>query len=158
MRRQGNIPRRAVILYPRKVLGKLLFILQVRLASDLNPLSLGRGIIEEWGRGTIKMADLTTSMGLPRPEIEERNNCVTVRFRRKDAISVRQSGGGVTEPQQVVLALLHRFDAGLALREIRPLLNEQLSDTQIRRCLAALKAKGLVRATGHGRGARWRVT
>ena len=117
-----------------------------------------RGIIEEWGRGTIKMADLTTSMGLPRPEIEERNNCVTVRFRRKDAISVRQSGGGVTELQQAVLALLHRFDAGLALREIRPLLNEQLSDTQIRRYLAALKAMGLARATGHGRGARWRAT
>ena len=117
-----------------------------------------RGIIEEWDRGTIRMADLTTSMGLPRPEIEERNNCVTVRFRRKEAISVRQSGGEVTEPQQAVLALLHRFDAGLALREIRPLLDEQLSDHQIRRCLATLKAMGLARATGHGRGARWRAT
>lgn len=117
-----------------------------------------RGIIEEWGRGTIKMADLATSMGLPRPEIEERGDCVTVRFRRKDAVSIRQAGGGLTKPQHTVLALLRRSDAGLALREIRPLLDERLSVPQIRRCLAALKAKGLARSTGHDRGARWKAT
>jgi len=117
-----------------------------------------RGIIEEWGRGTIKMANLATSMGLPHPEIEERGDCVTVRFRRKDAASIRQAGGRLTEPQQAVLALLRRSDSGLALREIRPLLDEQLSNPQLRRCLAALKARGLARATGHGRGARWNAT
>ena len=31
-----------------------------------------RGIIEEWGRGTIKMAELAMSAGLPHPEIEEK--------------------------------------------------------------------------------------
>ena len=40
-----------------------------------------RGIIEEWGRGTLKMVELATSAGLPRPEIEERGDCVTVCFR-----------------------------------------------------------------------------
>ena len=40
-----------------------------------------RGIIEEWGRGTLKMAELTTSAGLPRPEIEDAGGCVRVRFR-----------------------------------------------------------------------------
>ena len=40
-----------------------------------------RGIIEEWGRGTIKMAELAVSAGLPHPEIEEIGDCVTVRFR-----------------------------------------------------------------------------
>ena len=117
-----------------------------------------RGIIEQWGRGTIRMADLAMSMGLPRPEIEQRGDCVTVRFRRKDAASIRQAGGRLTEPQQAVLALLRRSDSGLALREIRPLLDEQLSNPQLRRCLAALKARGLARATGHGRGARWNAT
>ena len=117
-----------------------------------------RGIIEEWGRGTIKMANLATSMGLPHPEIEQRGDCVTVRFRRKDAASIRQAGSRLTEPQQAVLAVLRRSDSGLALREIRPLLDEQLSNPQLRRCLAALKARGFARATGHGRGARWNAT
>ena len=40
-----------------------------------------RGIIEEWERGTLKMAEPTTSAGLPRPEIEDAGGCVTVRFR-----------------------------------------------------------------------------
>ena len=117
-----------------------------------------RGIIEEWGRGTIKMANLATSVGLPRPEIEQRGDGVTVRFRHKDEVSIRQAGGVLTEPQQAVFALLRCSDAGLALREIRLQLGEQLSDPQIRRCMAALKAKGLARSTGHGRGARWKAT
>ena len=45
-----------------------------------------RGIIEEWGRGTIKMAELAASAGLPCPEIEESGDCVTVRFRRPDEL------------------------------------------------------------------------
>ena len=117
-----------------------------------------RGIIEEWGRGTIRMANVATSMGLPRPEIEERGDCVTVRFRRKDASFVRQAGAGLTEQQDEVLALLRHSGGGLALREIRSLLDGQLSDSQLRRCLAALRAAGLARATGHGRGARWKAT
>ncbi len=117
-----------------------------------------RGLIEEWGRGTIKMADLAISMGLPRPEIEQRGDCVTVRFQRQDAASIREAGGGLTERQWAVMTLLRRSDAGLALREIRSRLDEQLTDPQLRRCLVALKAKGLARSTGHGRGARWRAT
>ena len=40
-----------------------------------------RGIIEEWGSGTLKMADLTSRAGLPVPEIEDDDGTVTVRFR-----------------------------------------------------------------------------
>ena len=40
-----------------------------------------RGIIEEWGSGTLRMAELMTSAGLPVPEIEDDGGTVTVRFR-----------------------------------------------------------------------------
>jgi len=40
-----------------------------------------RGIIEEWGSGTLRMAELTSSAGLPVPEIEDVGGTVTVRFR-----------------------------------------------------------------------------
>ena len=46
-----------------------------------------RGIIEEWGRGTLKMAEVAASAGLPRPEIEDANGCVTVRFRLRSMVS-----------------------------------------------------------------------
>lgn len=116
-----------------------------------------RGIIEQWGRGTIRMADLAISMGLPRPEIEQRGDCVTVRFRRGDAAFTRQVEFGLTEQQEAVLVLLRRSDAGLALREIQSLLDGQVSKRQLRTCLGVLKAKGLAVSTGHGRGARWKT-
>ena len=74
-----------------------------------------RGLIEEWGRGTLKMADLTTAAGLPRPEIEEFGNCVTVRFLRVDHVTVQQPKGSLTEQQNAILALLHSSDRTLAL-------------------------------------------
>ena len=40
-----------------------------------------RGIIEQWGSGTLRMAELTSSAGLPVPEIEDDGGTVTVRFR-----------------------------------------------------------------------------
>ena len=40
-----------------------------------------RGTIEEWGSGTLKMAGLASAAGLPVPEIEDANDCVTVCFR-----------------------------------------------------------------------------
>ena len=40
-----------------------------------------RGIIEEWGSGTLRMAELASSAGIPVPEIEDVDGAVTVRFR-----------------------------------------------------------------------------
>ena len=115
-----------------------------------------RGLIEEWGRGTLKMADLTTAAGLPRPEIEEFGNCVTVRFLRADHVTVQQPKGSLTEQQNAILALLHSSDRTLALREIHSLVDSQMNIRRLRENLAILKAKGLVESTGHGRGARWK--
>ncbi len=39
-----------------------------------------RGIIEQWGRGTQKMAELTQRAGLPRPTITQTAGCVMVTF------------------------------------------------------------------------------
>ena len=115
-----------------------------------------RGIIEEWGRGTIKMAELATSAGLPRPEIEDRGDSVTVRFRRADYLPPRQVDGELTKQQRTVLTLLHQSDGALALRDIRAALGSQAKERQLRGDLATLKAKGLVESTGVGRGARWK--
>ena len=117
-----------------------------------------RGIIEEWGRGTIKMAELATSAGLPHPEIEEIGDCVTVRFRRTREAPVRESEADLTDQQSTILRLLRGSDRALALREIRSLAGQQTNERRLREDLAILKSKRLAQSTGRGRGARWKPT
>ena len=66
-----------------------------------------RGIIEAWGRGTIKIAELTTRAGLPRPVIEESGGCVTVRFSPTRYVPPQRVAQNVTERQQRILSMLN---------------------------------------------------
>ncbi len=115
-----------------------------------------RGIIEEWGRGTLKMVELAKSAGLPRPEIEERGDCLTVCFRHGQFIPPRRTEHDLIERQKAVLALLDREHNGLALREIRDQLLPHASTRQVKRVLAALRRGRLAVSTGRGMAARWR--
>ncbi len=115
-----------------------------------------RGIIEEWGRGTIKMAELATNAGLPRPEIETSGDYVTVRFWPREA-PFRQVGAGLTDQQSAILRLLRGSNRALALREIRSLAGQQTNGSRLREDLAILKSNKLVDLTGRGRGARWKA-
>ena len=135
-----------------------------------------RGIIEEWGRGTLKMAELALSAGLPRPEIEDAGECVTVRFRprltplrfadRLEArveVSATLSAGecdseDLNARQQAVLGVLDKAKAPLALRSIVAEMSPSVDKRQVRQDLAVLKSRGLAVSSGHGRGARWRRT
>lgn len=117
-----------------------------------------RGFIEQWGRGTIKMAELATAAGLPRPSIEDFAGCVTVCFRHSRYIPPQPVGLSLTDRQQAILSVLRLADEGLALREIRERLGP-LDDAwqvrQVQQDLATLKKSGLARVSGHGRGAKW---
>ena len=115
-----------------------------------------RGIIEEWGRGTIKMAELAVSSGLLRPEIEERGECVTVRFRRPDLGPTKRKGNNLLDRGEAILALLDPADDGLALREIHAQLPLGVTERQVRRALTKLKDLGQVASTGPGPAARWK--
>ncbi len=123
------------------------------------------GIIEQWGRGTLKMAELTASAGLPSPEIEDVGGCVTVRFRHDKtpvrlAAEPRATGWRMMDDpdsrQQAILDLLYHADRPLALREIRAQLPPSVSARQLKRALARLKERGLAASTGRGVSARWK--
>ena len=105
-----------------------------------------RGLIEEWGRGTLKMAEETASAGLPRPEIEDDGGSVQVCFRHGKTVVQSDGGRGATnrvaDPStgqrgmerlndrlQTILALLDREGHPLALREIRAGLAEPVDET-----------------------------
>lgn len=114
-----------------------------------------RGMIESWGRGTIKMAELVRQAGLPAPEIEDAGGSVTVRFRPSRYLAPQRVGRDLTERQQRVLDYLAANSGGAAVRQIAAALGVADSPWTIREDLATLKTFGLVRGSGWGRGARW---
>lgn len=114
-----------------------------------------RGIIEQWGRGTNKMADLVTAAGLPPPEIEDRAGAVTVRFRPSRYIPPRRAEHPLTERQREILLILDGAPDGLAFGEILALLGHQYTQRQIRFDLDLLRGINLAISLGRGRSARW---
>ena len=117
-----------------------------------------RGIIEEWGRGTLKMTELTTSAGLPRPEIEDAGGYVIVRFRHGQFMpQQRHSGASHAGRQKMILTLLYRADGGLSLRDICTQLAPHTSKRQVIRTLEVLKRRGLIVSSGRGATARWKL-
>jgi ATP-dependent DNA helicase RecG len=122
-----------------------------------------RGLIESWGRGTLKMAELSEQAGLPRPEIEESAGCVLVRFRPSRYIPPQRVGHNLSDRQQRVLELLGTAEEPLSLRQIlaRLVLLARLSPppspNAVKDDLQMLKRLELVTTSGHGRGARWQL-
>ncbi len=116
-----------------------------------------RGIIEEWGSGTLKMAELATAGGLPLPEIEDTGDVVTVRFRHGQPVPSQPSAAvSLAERRDRILTLLDQVEDGLSLREIRSRLGSSLSERQVRRALEELRDEGLIAPPGRGRWGRWK--
>lgn len=114
-----------------------------------------RGVIEEWGGGTLKMVELVNEAELPPLEIEDAGSWVAVRFRHGQFVPQRHTWGNPAERQKGVLALLEQASEGLTLREICSLLAPYASVRQVRRTLAALREQKLAVTTGRGPAARW---
>ncbi|MCY4342012.1 MAG: AAA family ATPase, partial [Gammaproteobacteria bacterium] len=126
-----------------------------------------RGIIEEWGRGTLKMAEQAAAAGLPPLEIDDNGDCVMVRFRANrmggeptavppSTARIRDTAVRLDEGQRRILGLLQASSEPLALREIHARLDPPPDERRLRRDLAELKRLGVLESSGHGRGARWK--
>ena len=115
-----------------------------------------RGFIEQWGRGTLKIAELMQQAGLPRPDIRDAGGCVTVRFAPARYIPPQRVAHDLTDRQRAVLALLEAGRDGLALRDVRKHMEGQATEWEVRGDLLLLRQLGLAESHGHGRGAFWR--
>ena len=116
-----------------------------------------RGIIEAWGSGTLKMAEMASNAGLPVPEIEDDGGSVTVRFRHGRVVpQQRKSEFSPSQRRVEVLALLDKLEDGLTSHEIHSLLGPSVSKRQVRRALEELKSRKLVSSPGRGRSGRWK--
>ena len=132
--------------------------LRVPVSCTQRGIFYRRGIIEAWGRGTIKMAELVTRAGLPPPEILEAGGSVVVRFRPSSYVPPSRVAQNVTERQRAILACLSNASHGCALRDIRQALGNAIPEWEIKNDLSALKHLGLVATKGYARGARWLLT
>jgi ATP-dependent DNA helicase RecG len=117
-----------------------------------------RGIIEEWGSGTLKMADMASKAGLPLPEIDDDGGAVTVRFRHNQFVPqpITSEVSGPEGRQEMILALLDGVEEGLTRREIHGRLGPGVSERQMRRTLNELREMGVVVSTNQGRRSRWK--
>ena len=115
-----------------------------------------RGLIEQWGRGTLKMAEATEEAGLPPPEFEERGGEVVVRFRPTQYVAPSRTTHDLTALQRDLLQALG--DGGpMALSEIMETINPDVTERTVRRNLTTLRELEMVDLSGHGRGARWHL-
>lgn len=118
-----------------------------------------RGVIEDWGSGTLTMARLMNEAGLPTPEIEDDGATVTVRFRHSqpDTQPVAMPRVGSIQRRGMMLELLDTAgDGGLALRELIARMAPFANERQVSRDLEALKKRKQVTVSGRGASARWK--
>lgn len=116
-----------------------------------------RGIIEQWGTGTLKMAAATEEAGLPPPEFEERGGEVVVRFRPTRYVAPSRTTHDLTPLQRDLLQALGE-GGPMALSEIIEAVNPDVTERTVRRNLNTLRELSMVELKGHGRGARWHLS
>ena len=113
-----------------------------------------RGIIEQWGRGTLKILELTEQAGLVSPEFEQRGGEVVVRFYPQGYVPPSRVSRDLSPLQQEVLEIL-AADGPSMLHQIHGSLSSETPITTLKDNLQILRQFGLVQLTGRGRGARW---
>lgn len=113
-----------------------------------------RGMIEMWGRGTLRMAELSRQAGLPQPEVEEVAGAVVVRFRPGRYIAPQRVDHDLSLRQRKILEILGGGNSH-SLSGIQENLGEEVPRTTLHDELDLLRKLGLVEGRGHGRGAKW---
>lgn len=115
-----------------------------------------RGIIEKWGCGTQRMAELAQEAGLAEPDLVDSRLAFTVRFQADEAHQFALTPPGLTPIQQEVWGALLELGAA-PLRTIRAQLDPDYSEDQVRRSLQALRRKGIVSQQGTTQASTWEV-
>ena len=118
------------------------------------------GMIEAWGRGTIKIVDECKKAGLPEPEFREQFGGLSVHFRKGK--SEKKVGGelgdglgerlGETEKRILTLIAGNKFISIPAMAK-----NLNISTTAVEKHLKKLKSKGAIVRVGSARGGAWRI-
>ena len=126
-----------------------------------NPIIAGvfyrRGIIEQWGRGTLKMVELARDAGLPPPEIEATAHQVMIRFRPTAYVPPHRVGLKLSELQRRLLDIVSQAGP-CPLGEIINALPTETSRRTVQDNLKLLVQLDLLDAPSkRGLGALWKL-
>ena len=114
-----------------------------------------RGIIEQWGRGTLKMIELTEQAGLIPPQFEERGGEIVVRFQPVHYVPPTRVEQDLSNLQQSILKVI-ATEGEVALSDIREALDNVPRRT-VQDNLQTLRSLDLIILDGRGAGARWQL-
>jgi ATP-dependent DNA helicase RecG len=115
-----------------------------------------RGIIEKWGRGTIKISELTQRAGLIRPEFHQRGGELVVRFFPRAYVPPTRVSHELTELQRELLALISELGPSSSV-VLQRHLTEPISNRYVLHNLSILQTAGLVEKLGAARSTVWRL-
>jgi ATP-dependent DNA helicase RecG len=135
-------------------------LLRPHTSQPWNPLIANvffrRGVIEQWGRGTLKMVELTAEAGLAAPEFECCGGEVVVRFFPTRYVAPTRIVRTVTPLQQQILEALSVLGPA-TLADVSRAIGGDATLLSVRDNLQALRRLDLVQVGGRGRGARWKL-
>jgi ATP-dependent DNA helicase RecG len=115
-----------------------------------------RGIIEKWGRGTIKIDELTQRAGLVPPEFQERAGELVVRFFPGAYVPPTRVSHELTELQRELLGLLSELGPSSSV-VLQGRMSHPISNTYILRNLNQLQEMALIEKAGSARSTTWRL-
>jgi ATP-dependent DNA helicase RecG len=125
-----------------------------------NPMIAGvfhrRGIIDQWGTGTLKIVREAEEAGLARPQFEERAGSLVVRFLPIGYVPPTRVDHDLSPLQQELLAVLAERGPS-SLSSIIGDLAQPTPRRTVQDNLILLRTLGLVASGGRGQGARWRL-
>lgn len=113
-----------------------------------------RGIIETWGRGTLKMMELTEQAGLTAPEFESGGGEVVVRFHPTRYIAPTRVAHDLSPLQRELMQVLEQVGPA-PLSVIMAQLAAPTPRRTVQDNLRILRLFDLVDTSGKGSGARW---
>jgi ATP-dependent DNA helicase RecG len=114
-----------------------------------------RGLIETWGRGTLKMADLLQEAGLPPPVLREQHGFVTLTFALQNKFEAPRTPGKTPgKTPEAILAWLNQKPSATV-----PELAAQLgrSASAVERAMRKLREEGRLIRVGPDKGGHWQV-
>lgn len=131
-------------------------LLRQHTSKPWNPLIANvlyiRGVIEQWGRGTLKIVELTERADLIPAEFEERSGSVTVRFLAARNVTLDRMA-----PLQRHLLDVLAEKGPMSLSLILGALEGDIPERTVQSALGALRDYGYAELRGRGRGARWKL-
>jgi ATP-dependent DNA helicase RecG len=113
-----------------------------------------RGLIEQWGRGTLKMIELCREAGIPEPVFKNGRNETIVRFQHARPLGSRHMMRQLSPLQEELLTIL-RAHGPLSFGQINVLVKGSVPKPTVRDNLRMLRDMKLASLSGQRRWARW---